>query len=38
MNVLFADISGYSDRLALLVEYINSPAELQANITWEEYE
>ena len=38
MNVLFANIAGYSDRLALLVEYINSPAELQANITWEEYE
>jgi len=38
MNVLLADITGYSDRLALLVEYINSPAELQANITWEEFE
>ena len=38
MNVLYSNIQGHSDTLSLFIEYINSPAELQANVTWEEFE
>ena len=37
-NVIYSDIEGVSDHLTLVAYYVNAPAELQATITWKEYE
>lgn len=37
-NVLYSDIDGVSDHISLVVQYINSPADIQATVTWIEYE
>jgi hypothetical protein len=37
-NIIFSDIDGVSDHLTLVAYYVNAPAELQATITWKEYE
>ncbi|QOI90185.1 hypothetical protein QKU58_gp146 [Pyramimonas orientalis virus] len=37
-NIIYADIDGVSDNLTLVAYYVNTPAELQASITWKEYE
>jgi hypothetical protein len=37
-TVLYSDIDGVSDHLTLVAYYVNAPAELQASITWKEYE
>lgn len=37
-NVIFSNIEGDSDNLTLVVHYVNAPAELQATVTWIEYE
>ena len=37
-NILLSDIQGVSDTYTLLVEYINSPADIQAVLSWDEYE
>jgi hypothetical protein len=37
-NVIYSDIQGVSDHITLVAYYVNAPAELQATITWKEYE
>jgi len=37
-NIIYSNVDGESDHISLIVKYINSPAELQASITWIEYE
>jgi hypothetical protein len=36
--ILNANIQGESDNISLVIEHINSTAEIQACVTWEEYE
>lgn len=37
-NVIYSDIDGVSDNLTLVAHYVNAPAELQATVTWIQYE
>jgi hypothetical protein len=37
-NVIYSDIAGVSDNLTLVAHYVNAPAELQATVTWIQYE
>lgn len=37
-NVLYSNVDGESEHISLIVKYINSPAEIQASVTWIEYE
>lgn len=37
-NIILSDIQGQSDTYTLFVEYINSPADIQAVLSWDEYE
>lgn len=37
-NVIYSDINGVSDHLTLVAHYVNAPAEVQATVTWIQYE
>lgn len=37
-NVILSDISGLSDHFSLVVDYMNTPAQIQATVTWVEYD
>lgn len=37
-NVIYCNVDGVSENITLVVQYVNSPAEIQASTSWIEYE